>query len=53
VLTVSFGTLAVYQGEVDEVRLAAVKRSDGWIAAQHRSMTDVFVTYGKAEATCP
>jgi biopolymer transport protein ExbB len=41
------------QGEVDEVRLAAVKRSDGWIAAQHRSMTDVFVTYGPAEATCP
>jgi biopolymer transport protein ExbB len=42
-----------FPGEVDEVRVAAVKRSDGWIAAQHRSMTDAFVTYGAAEPTCP
>jgi hypothetical protein len=41
------------QGPVDEVRVSAVKRSDGWIAAQHRSMTDAFVTFGSAQLTCP
>jgi biopolymer transport protein ExbB len=41
------------EGPIDEVRISAVMRAPGWIAAQHRSMTDAFVTYGAAQVTCP
>jgi biopolymer transport protein ExbB len=40
-------------GVIDEVRVSATRRSDGWIAAQHRSMTDAFVTFGAATPSCP
>jgi len=33
-------------GNVDEVRFSKAARSDAWIAAQHLSMTDAFITYG-------
>lgn len=39
-----------FEGLVDEVRIADVARSSDWIAAQHASMTDVFIDYG-AEAS--
>jgi hypothetical protein len=38
-----------FEGLVDEVRIADVARSSGWIAAQHASMTDAFVVYGAEE----
>ena len=38
-----------YAGDLDEIRISNVTRSADWIAAQHLSMTDNFVT---AE-TCP
>lgn len=37
------------EGPMDEVRLEATARSPIWIAAQHRSMTDVYITYGSRE----
>lgn len=37
------------EGDLDEIRLEAVARSPAWIAAQHRSMTDAFLTVGAAE----
>jgi hypothetical protein len=39
-----------FPGVLDEVRVAAVARSPAWIAAQYRSMTDAFVTYGAEQA---
>lgn len=35
-----------FDGSVDEVRLSGVARSADWVAAQHASMTDRFVTVG-------
>ena len=35
-----------FMGDIDEVRISNVARSADWIAAQHRSMTDSFVTFG-------
>jgi hypothetical protein len=37
--------LMPYNGILDEMRIATVARSPDWIAAQHLSMTDVFVTF--------
>ena len=37
------------EGDLDEIRLEAVARSPAWIAAQHRAMTDAFLTVGAAE----
>jgi hypothetical protein len=41
---------ACFRGLLDEVRLSAVARSEAWIAAQHRSMTDALVSFGPEEA---
>jgi hypothetical protein len=35
-----------YFGSIDEVRVSSVARSADWIAAQYRSMSDTFVTFG-------
>jgi biopolymer transport protein ExbB len=44
-------------GVIDEPRISSVPRSAGWIAAQHASMTDRFVTISAAQpaagAPCP
>jgi hypothetical protein len=37
------------EGPLDEVRLEAVARSEAWIAAEYRSMTDDYVAYGPPE----
>jgi glucose/arabinose dehydrogenase len=34
-----------FTGSIDEVRISSVQRSAAWIAAQHRSMTDSFISY--------
>jgi hypothetical protein len=38
-----------FQGSIDEVRISDGARSPAWIDAQHRSMRDVFATYGQVE----
>ena len=38
-----------FVGDLDEIRISNVTRSADWIAAQHLSMTDTFVTF----ETCP
>ena len=38
-----------YVGDLDEIRISNVTRSADWIAAQHLSMTDAFVTF----ESCP
>jgi hypothetical protein len=38
-----------FDGTVDEARVSNVVRSAAWISAQHKSMTDVFITFGGAE----
>ena len=35
-----------FDGIIDEARVSNVARSAAWISAQHKSMTDVFITYG-------
>lgn len=42
------GGNGTFIGAIDEVRVSKNARSDAWIAAQHKSMTDVFLTF-KAE----
>ncbi|MCB9625379.1 MAG: DUF2341 domain-containing protein [Sandaracinus sp.] len=37
------------EGPLDEVRLEAVARSETWIAAEYRAMTDDYVDYGPRE----
>ena len=37
------------EGGLDEIRIESVARSATWIAAQHRSMTDAYITYGPVE----
>ena len=34
-----------FSGSIDEVRVSSSARSEGWIAAQHRSMTDGFLLF--------
>jgi hypothetical protein len=34
-----------FNGSIDEVRVSSSARSAGWIAAQHRSMTDGFLSF--------
>ena len=34
-----------WDGIIDEVRISTIARSPDWIAAQHLSMTDAFITY--------
>ena len=46
----SKGMNEYYKGKIDEVRIIGAARSPAWIAAQYRSMTDAFITYGAAEA---
>jgi hypothetical protein len=41
--------VGAFLGSIDEVRISGVRRSAGWIAAQHRSMTDAFVSFGAEE----
>lgn len=40
---------AYYGGDIDEVRIAAVARSDAWIAAEYLTLTDTFIEYGIPE----
>src|SRR3990172_3742814 len=44
------GGSQVFNGAIDEARVSTVVRSAAWISAQHKSMTDVFITFGSAEA---
>lgn len=37
------------EGPLDEVRLESVARSEAWIAAEYRSMTDDYIGYGPPE----
>ena len=39
------GSAGSFIGMIDEVRVSNGARSDAWIAAQHRSMTDTFLTF--------
>ncbi|MGH7408186.1 MAG: DUF2341 domain-containing protein [Candidatus Methylomirabilales bacterium] len=39
-----------FDGIIDEGRVSNVARSAAWISAQHKSMTDTFITYGGEEA---
>ena len=43
------GTSQYFNGKVDEARVENVARSAAWISAQHKSMTDVFITYGSVD----
>lgn len=43
------GASTVFNGLVDEVRVAHVARSLAWIAAQHRSMQDAMIELGPVE----
>ena len=38
-----------FRGLIDEVRVSATARSDKWIAAQYKSMSDTFNTYNAEE----
>jgi glucose/arabinose dehydrogenase len=38
-----------FSGEIDEARVSNVARSDDWIAAQHLSMSDAFLSFGPEE----
>ncbi len=40
------GGTQTFIGFIDEVRISDNARSPGWIAAQHKSMTDNFTTFG-------
>jgi len=40
-----------FDGILDEVRVSDIVRSADWIAAQHLSMTDAFITIGSEEAS--
>jgi VCBS repeat-containing protein len=48
----SVGNLRPWLGGIDEVRVSSGLRSADWIAAQHLSMTDAFVTFG-GETSAP
>lgn len=39
------GGLETFIGAIDEVRVSSSARSAGWIAAQHKSMTDQFLVF--------
>lgn len=43
------GAPSVFNGLVDEVRVAHVARTSSWIAAQHRSMQDAMIELGAVE----
>jgi hypothetical protein len=43
------GATGWFDGLIDEVRISAVARTQDWVAAQYRSMTDTFVTFGPRE----
>ena len=45
----SHGTGEYWDGGIDEVRISALARSADWIAAQHQSMIDAFITFGPEE----
>lgn len=38
-----------FDGIIDELRLSSIARSGDWIAAQYRSMSGTFITYGSEE----
>jgi Concanavalin A-like lectin/glucanases superfamily len=38
-------------GLIDEIRIDSVARSAAWIAADHASQTDAWITYGPTERT--
>ena len=40
-----------YTGNVDELRISKIRRSDDWINAEYASMNDSLITYGSEEAT--
>ena len=43
-----------FHGLIDEVRISDVARSEDYVAAQYRSMTDAFITYvDEAGRSCP
>jgi hypothetical protein len=42
-----------FDGVFDEIRVSNVIRSSDWSAAQYRSMTDIFVTFGSMENQYP
>ena len=51
-----FGGNGEFDGLIDEVRISKTARSSNWIAAQHLSMTNAFITYNAEElssGTCP
>ncbi len=43
------GGMPWFDGQIDEARIAVVARSADWVAAQHLSMTDSFVTFGATQ----
>jgi hypothetical protein len=42
-----------WNGDLDEVRISDTARSADWTAAQHRSMTDTFVSFGGVQSYQP
>ncbi len=38
-----------FEGKIDEVRISNVSRSSDWVAAQHLSMTDAFITFDETQ----
>lgn len=42
--------LGDFDGQIDEVRISKIPRSPDYIAAQHRSMNDTYVTFGPETA---
>lgn len=45
------GSAAYFSGVMDEVRIANVDRSAAWAAADYKSMSDTFVSFGPEEAS--
>jgi len=47
----SNGSTQAFNGAIDEARVSTVARSAAWIAAQYKSMTDTFITFGAQEGS--
>lgn len=48
-----WGGVALWNGDIDEVRYSNVARSANWISAQHKSMNNTFITFNAPEDSPP
>ncbi|NQU18886.1 hypothetical protein HQ550_01880, partial [bacterium] len=50
VLSIGTGSLGLYDGIIDEVRISSVARTAPWINATYNSLYDTLLTYGSEES---